>query len=96
MRRAAKVDANQKDIVDALRKAGASVQSLAMIGKGVPDLLVGFQNQTLLMEIKDGNKTPSQRLLTEDQMKWLKHWKGGAVSVVDSVDAALIALGVCK
>ena len=96
MRRAAKVDANQEQIVSALRKAGASVQSLASVGKGVPDLLIGFQNQTLLMEVKDGNKSPSQRLLTEDQMKWHQQWRGGAVSVVDTVDAALRALGVCK
>ncbi|HJP47915.1 hypothetical protein [Acinetobacter venetianus] len=43
MRRAAKIDANQTEIVKALRKFGASVQSLASTGKGCPDLLVGFR-----------------------------------------------------
>ena len=96
MRRAAKVDANQDQIVTALRAAGATVQSLAAVGKGVPDLLVGFQSQTLLLEVKDGNKPPSQRKLTEDQLKWHGAWKGGPLAVVDSPDAALRMLGVLK
>ncbi len=96
MMRAAKIDANQEQIVTALRAAGATVQSLAGVGKGVPDLLVGYQGQTLLMEVKDGHKPPSARLLTEDQLKWHGSWKGGAMAVVDSPDAALRMIGVLK
>ena len=94
--RAAKIDANQEQIVTALRAAGATVQSLAGVGKGVPDLLVGYQGQTLLLEIKDGRKPPSARLLTEDQLRWHGSWKGGALAVVDSPDAALRMIGVLK
>ena len=94
--RAAKIDANHEAVVLALRAVGATVQSLAGVGKGVPDLLVGFQNQTILMEIKDGNKSPSARLLTEDQLKWHGSWNGGALAVVDSPDAALRMIGVFK
>ena len=47
--RAAKIDANHEAVVLALRSAGATVQSLAGVGKGVPDLLVGYQGQTLLL-----------------------------------------------
>jgi Holliday junction resolvase len=94
--RAAKIDANQEQVVAALRAAGATVQSLASVGKGVPDLLVGYQGQTLLMEVKDGRKTPSARLLTEDQLKWHGSWKGGALAVVDCPDAALRMIGVLK
>lgn len=96
MMRAAKIDANQEQIVTALRAAGATVQSLAGVGKGVPDLLVGYQGQTLLLEIKDGRKPPSERLLTEYQLKWHGSWKGGALAVVDSPDAALRMIGVLK
>jgi hypothetical protein len=39
-RRASKVDANQTQVVSALEAAGCTVQSLAPIGKGCPDLLV--------------------------------------------------------
>ena len=94
--RAAKIDANHEAVVLALRAIGATVQSLAGVGKGVPDLLVGFQNQTILMEIKDGNKSPSARLLTEDQLRWHGNWNGGALAVVDSPDAALRIIGVLK
>ena len=94
--RAAKIDANQEAVVTALRAAGATVQSLANVGKGVPDLLVGYKGQTLLMEVKDGFKAPSARLLTEDQLRWHGSWKGGALAVVDSPDAALRMIGVIK
>lgn len=96
MRRAAKIDANQTQVVEALRAAGAIVQSLAAVGQGVPDLLVGFQGKTLLMEVKDGRKPPSQRQLTEDQLKWHGAWRGGPVAIVDGPDAALRMLGVMK
>ena len=39
--RAARVDQNHVEIVKALRDHGAFVVSLATVGKGVPDLLVG-------------------------------------------------------
>lgn len=94
--RAARIDANHEQVVLALRTAGATVQSLAATGKGVPDLLVGFQGKTLLMEIKDGSKAPSERRLTEDQLKWHGAWRGGPLTVVDGVDAALRMLGVLK
>jgi hypothetical protein len=96
MRRAAKIDANQTQVVLALQAAGATVQSLAAVGQGVPDLLVGFQGKTLLMEVKDGQKPPSARRLTEDQLKWHGAWRGGPLAVVDGVDAALRVLGVLK
>ena len=96
MRRAAKTDANQDQVVEALRVAGATVQSLAAVGQGVPDLLVGFQGKTLLMEVKDGRKPPSARRLTEDQLKWHGAWRGGPVAIVDGPDAALRMLGVMK
>lgn len=93
MRRTAKVDANQESIVKALRTVGASVQSLAAIGNGVPDLLVGFRGQTWLMEIKDGAKIPSRQQLTDDQIKWHSNWQGGTLAVINSTDAALKLIG---
>jgi hypothetical protein len=94
MRRAAKVDANQDQVVSALRAAGASVQSLAAIGKGCPDLLVGYRGYTMLMEVKDGAKPPSARRLTDDQVTWHGAWGGSAVAVVDGPEAALRMLRV--
>lgn len=88
MRRAAKVDANQTEIVKALRQVGASVQSLASTGKGCPDLLVGFRGVNWLLEIKDGQKVKSARKLTDDQVVWHQTWRG-KVYIVESVDQAL-------
>lgn len=93
MRRAAKVDANQAEIVAALRKVGATVQSLAATGSGVPDLLVGFRGNTFLIEVKDGRLPPSARELTPDQIEWHVEWRGGACTVVNSVDEALAFIG---
>lgn len=94
MRRAAKVDRNQAEIVKALRQAGATVQSLAPCGFGVPDLLVGFQRQTFLMEVKDGGRIPSERRLNDDQIAWHIDWRGGPCVVVNSVGEALAAIGI--
>lgn len=92
MRRAAKVDANQTEIVKALRQVGASVQSLAATGKGVPDLLVGFRGKNLLLEVKDGGKAKSARKLTPDQIEWHQGWRGH-VAVVESAEQAIKVLG---
>lgn len=92
MRRAAKIDANHSAIVSALRKIGASVQSLAAIGKGCPDILVGFRGRNWLMEIKDGMLKPSARRLTDDEASWHRRWFG-QVHLVQSVDEALKLVG---
>lgn len=86
--RAAKVDRNHAEIVDALRKVGCAVQSLAPIGKGCPDVLVSRSGCMWLMEIKDGSKPPSGRRLTDDQVRWHTAW-GAPVYVVASVEQAL-------
>ena len=96
MRRAAKVDRNQAEITAALRTVGASVQSLAAVGNGVPDLLVGFRRATYLLEVKDGKKPPSARELTPDQVTWHMGWIGGPCVVVNSTEEALAAIGATK
>lgn len=94
--RAARVDDNHVAVVEALRKAGAMVQSLAGVGDGVPDLLIGIRGKLALFEIKDGSKSPSRRKLTPDQVKWHEQWAGYPVCTVDCVEAALRMLAVMK
>lgn len=96
MRRAAKTDANHGAVVAALRAAGAVVHSLAAVGNGMPDLMVLFRGQTLVMEVKDGAKIKSKQKLTPAQVEFHRTWIGGPLSVVDGPDAALRALGVLK
>jgi Holliday junction resolvase len=88
----ARIDTNHKEIVAALRQVGATVVSLAAMKHGCPDLLVGYEGETLLMEIKKDTKAK----FTPDQLDFMAKWKGGAISRVDSVDAAIRALGVTR
>ena len=92
MRRAAKVDDNQEEIVRALRKAGASVE---IIGRPV-DLLVGYRGGTYVLEVKDGSKSPSDRKLTPLQEKFFQSWRGGPALKVETPEEALIAIGAIK
>ena len=86
MRYAARVDENQAAIVKALRDAGAYVWII-----GLPvDLLVGFRDRTLLMEVK----TTSQKRLTGLQADFFEKWTGGTLCRVDSPEAALRMIGV--
>lgn len=101
-RHAAKRDANEAAIVEALEKCGASVVRLSE--KGCPDLLVGylgphceFPGCTLhgsmrtvrLLEVKTKRGT-----LTADQERWRERWNGPRPITVRSVDEALQAIGV--
>ena len=90
MRRAARVDSNQGEIVEALLSvSGVSVHSLAGIGCGCPDLLVGAAGKTFLVEVKNGEKYPSARTLTPDQRKWIQKWTGSAVVILLDAGKAL-------
>ena len=95
MRYANRIDANQNMIVDALRKAGAVVRIISQ-GDGIPDLLVGYKGYTILMEVKDGDKVPSARKLTEPEQKFFDDWRGGMLAVVNSVEEALEILKRCE
>ena len=88
----ARIDKNHKEIVKALREAGAFVLSLAAMKHGCPDLLVGYAGETMLMEIKRDSKAK----FTPDQLDFMGKWKGGPISRVDSVEAAIRALGVIQ
>ncbi len=90
MRRAARIDANQQEIVEALRAVGAAVFPLHMVGHGFPDLAVWFRGRITLLEVKGrGGK------LTADELDWhLRH--PGAATVVRTADEALQAIGAVE
>lgn len=83
MRRNAKVDRNQPEIVKALRAEGATVQVLSAVGKGCPDILVGYNYINYLFELKveDGKLTPDQRVF---HSQW-----NGKVHIVRTSEEAL-------
>jgi hypothetical protein len=82
------VDSNRVKMVEALRDASVTVTSLHAVGRGVPDLLVGFRGENYLLEVKS-----SRGKLTSSQEDWIQDWRG-RVFIVRSVDDALMAVGV--
>lgn len=84
-----RTDSNQQEIINALRAIGCSVQDLSQVGKGTPDILVGFHNVNVLLEIKfcEGRALK----LTESENKWIREWKG-QVGVATSVEDAIAIL----
>lgn len=81
-RRAAKVDANQPEIVKALRDLGISVQL------GHDDILVGYNGKTYWFEIKVNDKSEiksGQKLLA---LSWKGHY-----SIVTSAEQILQQIG---
>lgn len=85
MRRVASTDSNQPDIIRAFRVLGCSVQPIHVIGKGCPDLIVGYHGESHLIEVKDGAKPPSARKLTADEQRWWDNWRGDK-HIVSSLD----------
>lgn len=90
--RANRVDANQAEIVRALRACGASVQPLNAVKAGCPDLLCGYKGVNYLLECKDGTKPESARQLTPHEDAWHRRWKGHVVTVTSVAEA----LRVCR
>lgn len=95
-RRAAKVDRNQVEIVDAFRKFGCSVLHLHQIGQGCPDICVGKNKKSVLVEIKDGNKPKSCRELTKDEQKFHDEWLGSLFIVENLGDVIALVKALEK
>jgi AcrR family transcriptional regulator len=91
-RTAARRDANEAEIVDALLRAGAVVHRLS--GRGLPDLLVGYRGQTYLLEVK----APKDARLTDDERSFFEGWQGsgGSARIVRAAEEALAAVGALE
>lgn len=89
-RHGAKVDRNQKAIVDGLRDYGCSVEEIKGRKKGTPDLLVGFMGMNLLIEVKPDVPDKRERNLKPDQVEWHFRWKGQVEVAHDLREAIVI------
>jgi hypothetical protein len=96
-RYANKIDASQPGIVNGLRKIGASVESLAKIKGGCPDILVGFNGYNYLLEIKTPNSAHSKSKpglkgngskTKSTQIEWYRCWRG-RVDVIETLEEAV-------
>ena len=85
-------DANEPEIVKALRNAGWSVERIEPVGRnsGLPDLVIGKSGLATLAEVK---RPPGPRggtkdkRLTENQEAWHQAWKGPSPLVLDCAPA---------
>lgn len=87
--RARKRDANEPEIIEILEYVGASVYPM---DKPL-DLLVGFQGETELLEVKNGAQPPSWQRTTKDQQEFYDSWLGRLPKIVNSQTQALVAVG---
>ncbi len=98
---AARVDDNQRAIVNGLRKIGATVEHMAKLGKGAPDLVVGFKGVNYLFEIANpetrhgrskraGSKEAALREsgTIAAQIAWHLSWRG-RVDVIETLEQAV-------
>lgn len=90
MRYAARIDANQNEIVNGLRRAGVKVYIL-----GLPlDLLTGWKGVLRILEVKDGGNTKSRRKLRPGQEKFINEWADCPVFKVENLAQAYDAHGI--
>ena len=85
---AKKVDKNQVVVVKTIRDYGAQVFHLHTQGGGIPDLLVCYNDHTILMEVKDG----PEKKLTPMQITLFANWQGGPLHRVNSCEEAINVL----
>jgi len=93
MRLASRRDVNERRVIDALKACGAYVKQIN--DAGAFDLLVYYRGYTLLLEVKDGDKSPSQRALTPAEAKFHAEWPGQNLHIVNSEHEALDILKKC-
>lgn len=85
-RRAAKVDANQPEIVKAFRDLGWYVLIISQL-KNCCDIIVSKEGRTIAIEIKDGSKPKSQQKLSPGEERFKNQWQGEykLITCVDDV-----------
>lgn len=88
---AKRTDKNLKEIVKAFRQLGCSV----VVTNAEFDLVVGINSFNLLIEVKDGSKSPSRVRLTEYQSTLHSSWRG-TIHIVKSIDEVIALVNQFK
>ena len=80
MRRAAKRDYAEAEIVNTLHELKATVFRLNQ----PVDIIIGYRGRTVLAEIKTGKGK-----LNENQIKFIQRWNGGDIPILRNSDDAI-------
>lgn len=88
---ARRVDANQSEVVEALRLCGWYVCVTSAFGDGFFDLVIQKPRRTVFVELKDGKKPPSARKLTQAEADLHADFiaAGAEVVILESIDQAV-------
>ena len=89
---ARRVDANHSIIVKTFRDLGCSVFDTSRVAGGFPDILVGVNQRTALVEIKSS----ASARFTPAQETFMLNWQGSTVARIDSVEAAIRLVNLLK
>jgi hypothetical protein len=82
---ARRTDANHSDIVKAFRDLNCSVFDTSRVAGGFPDIIVGKNGITVLVEIKADNK----KKFTAAQDMFMLNWHGSAVSRIQDLEGVI-------
>jgi hypothetical protein len=94
VRRAAKVDGHQAEIVADLRRIpGCSVAITSVVGAGFPDLVIGYRGFNFLVELKDKTQPAHRHELTPDQRVFHENWTGQILKAFTFMDILSFMLG---
>lgn len=88
MNYAKRTDGNHRAVVEEFRKAmpDATLFDASGAGRGFPDLVVGWKGINFLFEVKDPEKCPSARSLTDAQKDFHTAWQGQVKVVHTAAD----------
>jgi Holliday junction resolvase len=89
---AKRVDLNHQEIVKTLRSLGAGVVDMSRVGQGFPDLLIHFQNKSVLVEVKSGEN----KKFTQAQLRFISNWQGPAIVRINDVEGAIRLMNILK
>lgn len=82
---AKRVDSNQKEIVKVFKDLGCSVFDTSRLGQGFPDLVIGKNQKTVLVEIKKDDKAK----FTAAQDLFMMNWRGSTVVRINDIDGVI-------
>lgn len=82
-----KKDANHGYLVKFFRACGALVDDVSDLSGLGYDIIVCYAGETVMVEIKDGSKPPSQRRLTESEEAAKARW-GKKFAVIEDEEQA--------
>lgn len=82
---AKRVDTNHAIVVKTLRDFGCSVFDTSAVGRGFPDIVVGKNQKTVLVEIKKDSKEK----FTPAQQAFMLNWQGSTVVRIHDIEGAI-------